>query len=84
LELSQKFIIYAGRYKPSLNRYKKIEVTLCIPSGHHGLKLDNNNNRNNRKLTNSQKWNKSSLNKKWVKTEVKKQRLSRIKKKNNK
>jgi hypothetical protein len=54
LELSQKFIIYAGRYKPSLNRYKKIEVTLCIPSGHHGLKLDNNNNRNNRKLTNSQ------------------------------
>jgi hypothetical protein len=26
------------RYKSSLSRYKKIEITLCIPSDHHRLK----------------------------------------------
>jgi hypothetical protein len=43
-------------HKASLNRLKKkIEATPCILSDHHGLKLDSNNN--NRKLTNSWKWN---------------------------
>ena len=37
--------------KANLNRYKKIEITPCILSDHHGLKLDFNNNRNNRKPT---------------------------------
>jgi exonuclease III len=30
-------------HKASLNRYKKSEITLCISSDHHGLKLDFNN-----------------------------------------
>lgn len=30
--------------KASLNRYQKIEITLCILSHHHGSKLDFNNN----------------------------------------
>lgn len=49
-------------HKASLNRYKKIEITPCILSDHHRLKLDINN-RNNRKLTNSWKQNNSLLNK---------------------
>lgn len=28
------------RHKASLNRHKKIEITPCILSAHHGLKLD--------------------------------------------
>jgi exonuclease III len=35
-------------HKASLNKYKKIEITPYILSDHHGLKLDFNNNRNNR------------------------------------
>jgi exonuclease III len=27
-------------HKASLNRYKKIEITHCILSNHHGVKLD--------------------------------------------
>lgn len=45
--------------KARLNRYKKIEITPYILSDHHGLKLDINNNRNLRKLTNSWKLNKA-------------------------
>jgi hypothetical protein len=37
----------------SLNRYKKIDITPYILSGHHGLKLHINNYRNNRKLISS-------------------------------
>jgi hypothetical protein len=33
--------------------HKKIEITPCILSDHHGLKLDINNNQNKNKLTNS-------------------------------
>jgi endonuclease/exonuclease/phosphatase family metal-dependent hydrolase len=36
------------RHKASLSRYKKVEITPCTLSDHHGLKLDINN-RNNRK-----------------------------------
>jgi hypothetical protein len=35
-------------HKASLNRYKKIEIILCVLSDHHGLKLDLNNNTNNK------------------------------------
>lgn len=35
----------------SFNKYKEIEITSCILSGHHGLKL-NNINRNGRKYEN--------------------------------
>jgi hypothetical protein len=37
------------RHKASLNGYRRIEITPCIFSDHHRLKLDINN----RKLTNS-------------------------------
>jgi hypothetical protein len=36
-------------HKTSLNRYKKIEIIPCILSDYHGLQLDNNNNKNNKK-----------------------------------
>jgi hypothetical protein len=39
------------RHKTSLNKYKKIEIIPCILSDNHGLKLDFNNNKNNRKHT---------------------------------
>jgi hypothetical protein len=38
-------------YKTGLNRYKKIEITPCILSDHHGLSLIFNNNIINRKPT---------------------------------
>jgi hypothetical protein len=38
------------KHKGSHNRYKKIEITPCILSDHHGSKLDINKNRNNRKF----------------------------------
>jgi exonuclease III len=39
-------------HKTNLNRDKKIEINPFILSDHHGLKLDFNNSRKNRKLTN--------------------------------
>ena len=39
------------RHRSSLNRYKKFEITLGILADHHGLRLDFNNNINNRMLT---------------------------------
>jgi hypothetical protein len=38
-------------HRASLKRYKKIEITPCILLDHHGLKMNFNNNRNNRKPT---------------------------------
>jgi hypothetical protein len=64
-------------HNTSLNRYKKIEINPSILLYHHGLKLDfnnNKNNRNNRKPTNSLKLNNSLLNDYWVKKERKKER----------
>ena len=48
-------------HKASLNRYKKIEITPSILSDHHELKLEFNNNRNNRKPIKSWKQNNSLL-----------------------
>jgi hypothetical protein len=44
-------------HKISLNRYKKTEIIPCILSDHHGLRLDLNNNKNNRKLAHPWKLN---------------------------
>jgi hypothetical protein len=49
-------------HKASINRYKEIETMHCILSDHHGLKLDFNNNINNRKPTHSWKLTNSLLN----------------------
>jgi hypothetical protein len=46
-----KLSIYILRHKASLNRYKKIKITFCILSDHHGLKF-NVNDKNNIKVTN--------------------------------
>lgn len=51
---------------------KKIEITPYILPEQHRLKLDINNNKNNKKLTNLYKLNNSpELKKKWVKIEIK-------------
>ena len=63
---------YILGHKVNINRYKKIEIILCILSDQHKLKLNINNNRNNRKLTNSWKQNNSLLNEEWIKTKIKK------------
>ena len=54
-------------HKANINRLKQIEITL---SHHHGLNLDINNNRKNRKLTKSWKLSNSVMNGKWVKAEI--------------
>lgn len=60
------------RNKASLNRYKKINITLCILSDHHRLKLAFNSIRNNINFIDSWKLINSVLEEKWVKTEIKK------------
>jgi exonuclease III len=40
-------------HKASLNKFKKIEITLCIISDHSGIKLDLDNKRNPRKYSNT-------------------------------
>jgi hypothetical protein len=49
--VSSKKIDYMICLKTGLNRYKNIEITPCILSDHHGLRLIFNNNINNRKPT---------------------------------
>jgi hypothetical protein len=61
------------RHKANLCRYKKIEITPCILSGHHRLKLDINNNRNNKKVTNSWTLSNVLLNEKYVTTKISKE-----------
>jgi hypothetical protein len=60
-------------HRTRLNRYKKIEITLYILSDSRGLKLDISHNRKNRKYANLWKLNKSLVNEKWVKVEIKKE-----------
>ena len=52
-------------------RYKKIETACCMLSDHHGLRLEFNNHRNNKKPTNLWKLNNSILNGHWVREETK-------------
>jgi hypothetical protein len=47
-------------HKTGLNRYKEIEIILCILLDHCRLRLDFNNNKNNRKSTYSWKLNNST------------------------
>jgi hypothetical protein len=71
LSTSQNFskIVHVFGCKASLNRYTKIKTTLCCLSDNHRLKLDFNNNRNNRYPTNLWKDN-SLLNDCCVKEEI--------------
>ena len=59
-------------HKTSLNRYKTIEIILCILVDHHRLRLIFNSNINNRKPTYTWKLNNTLLNDKVVKEEIKK------------
>lgn len=68
-------ISHIFNHKTSLNR-QKIEITPCILTDLHRLKLDFNN-KSNRKLTNSYKLNTSLLNNFGIKAEIK-QRLFRL------
>jgi hypothetical protein len=60
-------------HQTGLNRYKKIEITPCILSDHHGLRLVFNSNKINRKPTYIWKWNNALLNDNLVKEEIKKE-----------
>jgi hypothetical protein len=60
------------RHKMNLNRYKNVELFPCILSGHHGLRLVFNNNKNNRKPTYTWKLNDSLLDANLVREEIKK------------
>jgi hypothetical protein len=59
-------------HKTGLNRYKKIEIILCILSDHHRLRLVFNSNKNNRKSTYTWKLNNALLNDRLVNEEIKK------------
>jgi hypothetical protein len=59
-------------YQTSLNKSKKINIIPCTLSDHHGLRLDFNNNKNNRKPTDPRKWNNSLLNDSLVRAEIRK------------
>jgi hypothetical protein len=39
------------RHKTNLHRYKDIELISCILSEHYGIRLDINNNKNEREFT---------------------------------
>jgi hypothetical protein len=58
---------------PGLNRYKNIEIILCILSDHQVLRLISNNNINNRKPTYTWKVNNTLLNYNLVKEEINKE-----------
>jgi hypothetical protein len=58
-------------HKASLNKYKKIEIILCILSDHNALKLELNNKHNSRKHANNWKLNNTLLNDQWVIDEIK-------------
>jgi hypothetical protein len=60
-------------HKTGLNRYKNIEIVPCILSDHHRLRLNFNNNINNRKPTFTWKLNNTLLNDSLIKDEIKKE-----------
>jgi hypothetical protein len=57
-------------HKTSLNQYKNIEITPCILSDHHGLRLVFNSNKNNRKPTCTRKLKNVLLNDNLFKEEI--------------
>jgi hypothetical protein len=54
----------------SLNKYKKIEITLCILSDYYGIKLEFNNKRNCRTYSSTWRLNNTLLHAKWVTKEI--------------
>jgi exonuclease III len=62
-------------YNTGINRYKNIEITPCILSDHHELRLIFNNNINNRKPTFTWKLNNPLLHDTLVKKEIKKLKI---------
>jgi hypothetical protein len=60
-------------HRRGLNKDKKIEITPCILSDHHGLRLIFNNNINNRKPTYKWKLNNTQLNDILIKEEINKE-----------
>jgi exonuclease III len=62
-------------HKPGHNSYKRIEITPCILSDHHGLRLVLNSNKNNGKHTYTWKLNNALLNHNLVKEEKKRKKL---------
>jgi hypothetical protein len=60
-------------HKTGLHRYKNIEISPCIQSDHHRLRLMVNNNINNKMPTFTWKLNNTLLNDSLVKDEVKKE-----------
>jgi hypothetical protein len=56
-------------HKPSLNKFKKIEITCCIMSDHNRIKLDIKNKTKPRKYSNTWRLNNTMLKNQWV-TEV--------------
>ena len=72
MEPSRKLITYSVTKQTSTDT-KKIIITSCVLSDHHGIKLEFNNNSTPRKPTNSWKLNSQLLNHPWVKEEIKKE-----------
>ena len=70
MEPSQILTTYSVTKQTSTNK-KKIGITQCTLSDHHGLKLEANSNTNSRKPTNTWKLNNAHLNHQWVKEEIK-------------
>jgi hypothetical protein len=60
-------------HQTGLNRYKYMEIILCILSDHHGIRLIFINNINSREPTLTWKLNSSLLNDNLVKEEIKKE-----------
>jgi hypothetical protein len=57
-------------HKGSLNKYKKIEITPCILSGHNAIKPELNNKSSSRKSANNWRLNNTFLNNQWVIEEI--------------
>jgi hypothetical protein len=53
-------------HEASLNKFKKIEIAICIISDHNGIKLDFNNKRNHRKHSNTWRLNNTLMKNQWV------------------
>jgi hypothetical protein len=58
-------------HKPSLSKYKKIEIIPCTLSDHNALKLEINNKINSRNHANNWQLNNPLLNDQWVSHETK-------------
>jgi hypothetical protein len=57
-------------HKASLNKFKIIEITLCITSDDNGIKLDLNYKRHHRKYPNTWRLNNTLLKNHWVTEEI--------------